>query len=45
VVLDYEGGLPPINQQPVDCSGTGVLPQGEQPCYTPAPSVRSTPKP
>ena len=40
VVLDYEGGLPPINQQPVDCSGTDVLPQGEQPCYTPAPSRR-----
>jgi rod shape-determining protein MreC len=45
VVLDYEGGLPPISQQPVDCSGTGVLPPGEQPCYTPAPSARSTPKP
>jgi rod shape-determining protein MreC len=45
VVLDYKGGLPPINQQPVDCSGSGVLPQGEQPCYTPAPSPRSTPKP
>ena len=26
-ILDYEGGLPPISQQPVDCSGTDVLPQ------------------
>jgi rod shape-determining protein MreC len=36
VILDYEGGLPPIEQQPQDCSGDkGVLPAGEQPCYDP----------
>ena len=38
VILDYEGGLPPIEQQPVDCSGDeGTLPEGEQPCFTPTP--------
>ena len=26
VILDYEGGLPPIEQQPVDCSGGGHAP-------------------
>jgi rod shape-determining protein MreC len=36
VVLDYEGGLPPIQQQPIDCGdGEGTLPEGEQPCLTP----------
>jgi rod shape-determining protein MreC len=48
VVLDYEGGLPPIEQQPVDCSGSGTLPAGEQPCYTPTPAppaATATPKP
>jgi rod shape-determining protein MreC len=36
VILDYEGGLPPIEQQPVDCAQqNGTLPQGEQPCFTP----------
>jgi cell shape-determining protein MreC len=49
VITDYDGGLPPIEQQPVDCGGTGVLPQGEQPCL--APSAKpggarpATPKP
>ena len=33
VVLDYHGGLPPADEQPVDCSGDkGTLPEGEQPC-------------
>ena len=48
VVLDYEGGLPPIEQQPIDCSGSGTLPVGEQPCYTPTPAppaATATPKP
>lgn len=45
VVLDYNGGLPPIEQQPIDCSGTGgVLPPGEQPCFTSSPSPRATPR-
>ena len=44
VILDYEGGLPPIDEQPVDCPDDGTLPDGEQPCLvSPAPSV--TPKP
>jgi rod shape-determining protein MreC len=38
VITDYQGGLPPIEQQPVDCSG-GVLPQGEQPCISPSTSA------
>jgi rod shape-determining protein MreC len=47
VILDYDGGLPPLEEQPVDCSGDGgdgTLPEGEQPCLTtpepetPAPS-------
>jgi rod shape-determining protein MreC len=37
VITDYQGGLPPIEQQPVDCSGH-VLPQGEQPCFSPSPA-------
>lgn len=49
VILDYEGGLPPIEQQPIDCSGSdGTLPVGEQPCFTPTPAppdAAPTPKP
>jgi hypothetical protein len=39
VITDYQGGLPPIEQQPVDCSGR-VLPQGEQPCISPGTSAK-----
>jgi len=39
VILDYEGGLPPIEEQPVDCGGGGVLPEGEQPCLSPTPAA------
>ncbi|HET9084034.1 MAG TPA: rod shape-determining protein MreC [Candidatus Limnocylindrales bacterium] len=43
VVLDYQGGLPPVEEQPVECnpgSGGGTLPEGEQPCLTsPRPSA------
>jgi rod shape-determining protein MreC len=36
VILDYHGGLPPVEQQPVPCgTAHGTLPEGEQPCYTP----------
>ena len=36
VITSYEGGLPPIEQQPIDCNNPdGTLPQGEQPCYSP----------
>ena len=41
VVLDYEGGLPPPGDEPIDCSITGpggVVPGGEQPCIQPTPS-------
>lgn len=45
VILDYEGGLPPIEEQPVDCSGDeGTLPAGEQPCFTPTPKPEASPK-
>jgi rod shape-determining protein MreC len=50
VVLDYEGGLPPPDEQPIDCSVTGeggALPGGEQPCIqptaSPGPSVSTAP--
>lgn len=46
VITDYVGGLPPIEQQPIDCNNPdGTLPQGEQPCYTPseAPSSGASP--
>jgi rod shape-determining protein MreC len=39
VITSYEGGLPPIEQQPIDCNEPdGTLPQGEQPCFDPAAS-------
>lgn len=41
VLLDYEGGLPPADDQPIDCSLTGedgTVPAGEQPCIEPTPS-------
>jgi len=44
VITDYEGGLPPIEQQPVDCNQPdGTLPQGEQPCFDPAASPSASP--
>jgi rod shape-determining protein MreC len=42
VILDYDGGLPPLEEQPIDCTddGEGPLPEGEQPCLTtPAPET------
>jgi rod shape-determining protein MreC len=48
VILDYEGGLPPIEQQPVDCSGEGdggTLPEGEQPCLTETAAPSGSPGP
>jgi len=47
VITDYEGGLPPLEEQPVDCTaqgGDGTLPEGEQPCQEPTPSPSATPK-
>jgi rod shape-determining protein MreC len=37
VITDYEGGLPPADQQPVPCGEEGTVPEGEVPCYTPTP--------
>jgi rod shape-determining protein MreC len=46
VILDYQGGLPPIEEQPVPCpAASGTLPQGEQPCFSPNPSPSPTTKP
>ncbi|MCJ7710104.1 MAG: rod shape-determining protein MreC [Chloroflexi bacterium] len=48
VILDYKGGLPPIDEQPVDCPKDGTLPEGEQPCFAsppPSPKPSVTPKP
>lgn len=49
VILDYEGGLPPLEEQPVDCTPVGggeagesgdpgTLPEGEQPCRSAPPT-------
>jgi rod shape-determining protein MreC len=41
VLLDYEGGLPPAHDQPIDCTITGeggTVPAGEQPCIEPTPT-------
>ena len=45
VITDYDGGLPPVDQQAVPCGEDGVVPEGEVVCYTPAPSVRPTEEP
>jgi rod shape-determining protein MreC len=41
VILDYEGGLPPPDEQPTSCQpgDSGTLPDNEQPCLEPTPSV------
>jgi rod shape-determining protein MreC len=45
VIIDFEGGLPPVDEQPVPCGEDGTLPEGEVPCYTPTPRPQPTPKP
>ncbi len=45
VITDYDGGLPPVDEQAVPCGTNGTVPQGEVPCYTPAPKSPATPKP
>jgi rod shape-determining protein MreC len=45
VITDYDGGLPPVDQQPVPCGQNGTVPDGEVPCYTPDPTHAPTPKP
>ena len=42
VITDYDGGLPPIEQQPIDCGTGGILPQGEQPCFSPTAAPKPT---
>jgi len=46
VILDYEGGLPPLSEQPVDCTDPegGTLPEGEQPCIPPTPRPSASPR-
>jgi rod shape-determining protein MreC len=44
VITDYVGGLPPVDEQPVPCGVGGVVPEGEVQCYTPAPTVKATPR-
>jgi rod shape-determining protein MreC len=45
VITDYNGGLPPVDEQAVPCGTTGTVPGGEVPCYTPAPRPAATPHP
>ena len=45
VITDYDGGLPPVDEQAVPCGTNGTVPQGEVPCYTPTPRPPATPKP
>jgi rod shape-determining protein MreC len=45
VITDYVGGLPPIEQQPVDCGTGGTLPQGEQPGLSPTAAPTHAPAP
>lgn len=44
VITDYEGGLPPVDAQPVPCGEGGVVPEGEVECFTPAPPVKASPR-
>lgn len=46
VITDYQGGLPPADQQPTNqLNPDGTLPQGEQPYVTAAPSGSVAPSP
>ena len=38
VITDYQGGLPPIDPQPLPCGTSGPVPAGEVPCFTPTPA-------
>ncbi len=42
IITDYQGGLPPVDEQPVPCGTEGVVPEGEVPCYTPSPQPGSS---
>lgn len=45
VITNYDGGLPPPDQQPTVCGGgpDDTLPEGEAPCYTTPPSATKQP--
>ena len=44
VITNYQGGLPPANQQPTSQTNPdGTLPDSEQPFITPSPSPSSSP--
>lgn len=47
VILDYEGNLPGIDEQPTDCTpideGGGTLPDADRPCATPGASPLPSP--
>ena len=45
VITDYDGGLPAPDEQAVPCGTDGTVPDGEVPCYTPAPTASPTPRP
>ncbi len=47
VILDYDGGLPGIDEQPTDCTpvdgGEGTLPDVDRPCASPSAAPLPTP--
>jgi rod shape-determining protein MreC len=46
VITDYEGGLPPLDEQPIPCDPQGeegVLPGNERPCATLPPAASAAP--
>jgi rod shape-determining protein MreC len=45
VITDYDGGLPPVDEQALPCGEDGVVPEGEVECFTPAPSLQASPTP
>jgi len=49
VIIDYQGSLPGIDEQPTDCTpiedGGGTLPDGDRPCATAAPLPTPTLRP
>ncbi|HYO42250.1 MAG TPA: rod shape-determining protein MreC [Candidatus Limnocylindrales bacterium] len=44
VITDYDGGLPPVDEQPVPCGEEGTVPEGEVECFTPGPSIEASPR-
>ena len=48
VITSYQGGLPPIEEQPTECGpvgSAGTLPNNEQPCATRSPQPPASRKP